>query len=579
LYARFWAERGNERFASLFMREAHGLYRKWGALAKAEHLEKRYSQWLVSKRISIDSSRTGTSTSQFIGNLDILTVLKASQAIASEIELARLLELLMSSAIENSGAQSGYLLLPEAGEWMIAAQVDLQSSGPLVEQPVPITDGGLLSQGVVNYVARTQQAVLLDDAYEQSDYVDDPHIQSKKVRSLLCTPLVNLGKTSAILYLENNLAPGVFTPERVELLQLLSSQMAISIDNARTHDHLERLLEERSRALDSAEAQIRSLFANSPLGIALSTYGGQFLTVNKALSSMLRISEEDLLQQGVFNFYADAADRDTILAELQESGAVQDFGVQFVRHDGSTFFASVNISQIVLEGNEVLLTMVEDVTDQITAEQQTAVLEERERLARELHDSVTQTLFSASVLTQAAPRLMERNPGLAKQNMEQQSLLIRGALAEMRTLLFELRPGEFTEENLERMFVLLVESTRAQTQANTILNVKISALPPQKVITAFYRIAQESLNNIAKHALAGEVFIELDCDAEEVRLSIKDDGRGFDPQGIPEGHMGVGIMRERAQIIGAEMLILSEINKGTEVRVSWTKSESESINE
>ena len=125
---------------------------------------------------------------------------------------------------------------------------------------MPIAESNLLSHGIVHYVARTQQTVLLDDAFRSGEFVDDPYVQRTDVKSLLCTPLVNQGKTSAILFLENNLSPGVFTTERVELLRLLSSQMAISIDNARVHDRLEQLLEERSRALNSAEAQIRHYF-------------------------------------------------------------------------------------------------------------------------------------------------------------------------------------------------------------------------------------------------------------------------------------------------------------------------------
>jgi len=263
------------------------------------------------------------------------------------------------------------------------------------------------------------------------------------VKSLLCTPLINQGKTSAVLYLENNLTPEVFTPERVGLLQLLSSQMAISIDNARTHEQLEELLEERSRALDSAETQIRSLFDNAPLGIALSSREGQILTVNKALLNMLRISEEEILQQVATDFYADPADRKKILADLQDSGYVQEFSIPLLRHDGTTFFGSINMSQLLLEGNEVLLVMVEDVTDEITAEQQAAVLEERERLARELHDAVTQTIFSANVIAEAVPSLWDKDPAIGRDYLAQLPKMLRGALAEMRTLLLELRcnPG------------------------------------------------------------------------------------------------------------------------------------------
>jgi len=578
LYARFWAERGNERFAGQFMREADTLYRKWGALAKAEHLASCYPDWLVRERITVGSSQTRTSTSQLSGNLDILTVLKSSQAIASEIELENLLVLLMNNTIENSGAQLGYLLLPEDTGWVIAAQANMEKSRLRIEGPISITESDQLSHSIVNYVMNTQETILLDDASQSNDFADDPYLQNQKVKSLLCTPLVNQGEISAVLYLENNLSPGVFTSERIELLKLLSAQMAISIDNARTHGRLEELLEERSRALDSAQEQIRFIFENSPLGISLSTLSGQFLTVNTALLDMLGVSEAELVQRGVIDFYANPADRETLLAELQKSGVMHNVGMQLLRHDGSPFFGNVNVSHLVLDDSDVLLVIVEDVTDQLATEQEAATLEERERLARDLHDAVTQTLFSASVLAQSSPRMLDKNPTLARQNLKQLEQLISGALVEMRTLLIELRPNQFADKSLAELFELLIESTRARTQTNISLHVDEACAPPQDVALVFYRIAQESLNNVAKHALPSQVTLDFNCQPEATTMRITDDGRGFDPQAIPVGHMGVSIMRERAQKIGATIEIKSQIGQGTQVSVSWSKPEDNNTN-
>ncbi|MBE9475484.1 MAG: AAA family ATPase [Chloroflexi bacterium] len=571
LYARFWLERGNDRFASLFMREAHSLYLKWGALAKAEHLTNRYPN-LIGQSIVVDEPHSEILFGQMTGDLDLLTIHKTSQAIASEIEFDRLLDILMTSAIENSGAQQGFLLLQEGNKWVIAAQADLDKSVSQPENSVPIGGSDLLSDGIVHYVARTQRSVLLDDASQSGGFVDDPFVQRLKVKSLLCIPLVNQGKTSAILYLENNLSPGTFTPERVELLELLSSQMAISIDNARTHDQLEKLLEERSKALRSAEEQIRAIFENSPLGIALSSYAGKFLTVNQALLDMLRISEEEALQRNVSDFYADPGDPAALLAEVKESGTVQDFGVHLIRNDGSSFFASLNINQLVLEGNEVLLALVEDVTDELAAEQETAALTEREHLARELHDAVSQTLFTAGMIAEATPRLWDKDPTTGQQNLEMLSVMIRGASAEMRSLLLELRPDTLKDQTLGNLLETLVAATRARTRAAVSLKVESDCLLPDDVTLTLHRIAQESLNNIAKHAEASEVVIDLSCSPESAKLSIEDDGRGFDPQAIPAGHLGIGIMRERAQKIGATLQINSKPGDGTSVLVTWSEA-------
>jgi PAS domain S-box-containing protein len=448
LYARFWLERDNERFAGPLIREAHSLYRKWGALAKAEHLAKRYPNLMIGRSIAVGESHTGAIFDQMSGDLDLMTILKASQTIAGEIELGKLLSLLMANTIENSGAQRGYLLLQENGQWMIVARTEVDETDRQVEQPIPVAESDQLSQRIVHYVARTQQTVLLDDAVQSGDFVDDPYVQRNEVKSLLCTPLVNQGKTSAILYLENNLSPGVFTPERVQLLQLLSSQMAISIDNARTHDRLEQLLEERSRALNSAEAQIRTIFDNSPVGISLTNLEGRFLVVNDAILHMLRISEKEVLRRNVADFYADPGDRPALMAEVQQSGAAQDFGVQILRNDGSSFFASLNVSRLAVEGDDILLAMVEDVTDELTAEQEAGALAERERLARELHDSVSQTLFTAGMIAEAMPRMLEKNYARGRQDLKILSVLIRGASAEMRSLLLELRPDTLKDQTL-----------------------------------------------------------------------------------------------------------------------------------
>jgi len=353
--------------------------------------------------------------------------------------------------------------------------------------------------------------------------------------------------------------------------------MAISIDNARTHEQLEELLEERSRALDSAEAQIRSLFDNSPLGIALSSLDGQILTVNNALLNMLRISEEELLQQVATDFYAAPADRKTMLAKLQESGTVNEFGVQIVRHDGTTFFGSINMSQLLLEGNEVLLVMVEDVTDKITAEQQAAVLEERERLARELHDAVTQTIFSANVIAEAAPSVWDKDPAIGRDYLAQLPKILRGALAEMRTLLLELRPDILQEQTLGQLLELLAEAARARSAAVVTLKVEGDCPLPGDVTLALHRIAQEALNNVAKHAEARELNIRIICNPDRVVLHVADDGRSFDPKNIPPGHLGIGIMRERAQEVGATFQIDSKPGEGTLVVVSWSAANGRKI--
>jgi signal transduction histidine kinase len=258
------------------------------------------------------------------------------------------------------------------------------------------------------------------------------------------------------------------------------------------------------------------------------------------------------------------------LKQVEKSGFVQDFGVQVVRLDGSTFDANLNMSKLVLDGQQQLLVMVEDVTAQIAAEQETATLEERARLARELHDAVTQTLVSASLLSDATTHASEEGRVIETQDLVKLSQLLRGAVDEMRTLLLEMRPSAKHDRTLGQLLASLAESTRTRSPAKVNLRIEGDRLLPENVTTTLQRIAQESLNNATRHAEAKTVNVDLVCDPDGVALRITDDGRGFDVERVPAGHHGLSIMLERAQEIGAVFEIHSKFDEGTEISVTWS---------
>lgn len=201
--------------------------------------------------------------------------------------------------------------------------------------------------------------------------------------------------------------------------------------------------------------------------------------------------------------------------------------------------------------------------------QYAAAAEERNRLARELHDAVTQTLFSASLIADVLPRLWERSPEQARQRLAELRELTRGALAEMRTLLLELRPASLMEISLDDLLRQLAEAIIGRARLPIEVQVVGRGDLPAEIRVALYRIAQESLHNIARHAAADQVQIWLHYQPERVLLTIRDDGRGFNPEVVPVNSMGLGIMRERAGKIGATLTIESGINEGTQVTVVW----------
>jgi signal transduction histidine kinase len=201
--------------------------------------------------------------------------------------------------------------------------------------------------------------------------------------------------------------------------------------------------------------------------------------------------------------------------------------------------------------------------------QRTAQLEERQRLARELHDAVTQTLFSSSLIADVLPRLWERDPTESRRRLDELRELTRGALAEMRTLLYELRPTALTEAPLGDLLRQLVEATIGHARLPVSLTVEGQRLLPSDVQVALYRIAQEALNNVVKHARAGRAAVSLVYRADGVELCVRDDGQGFDPSQRPPGHLGVGIMGDRAAAVGAGLAIASQPGQGTTVTATW----------
>jgi signal transduction histidine kinase/predicted hydrocarbon binding protein len=202
-----------------------------------------------------------------------------------------------------------------------------------------------------------------------------------------------------------------------------------------------------------------------------------------------------------------------------------------------------------------------------------AAFNERQRLARELHDAVTQTLFSASLIAEVLPRLWEMNPEQGMARLDELRELTRGALAEMRALLLELRPSTLTEVGLGDLLKQLAEAITGRARIPIETRVEGSCNPPPDVKIAFYRIAQEALNNVAKHAGATHALVALRCEEGALQVRVEDDGRGFDPAEVALDSLGLSIMRERAEAIDARLTLESESGRGTRVAVTWTPRE------
>ncbi|RCJ37919.1 serine/threonine protein kinase [Nostoc minutum NIES-26] len=322
LAAKFYLSWGKQTIAQTYMTNAYHAYGHWGAVAKVKDLETRYPQLITrslnTQRLETNYTKLTLDSPTVTGgshSLDLMTVMKASQALSGEIVLSKLLAKLMQIVLENAGAQTGYLILEIDGTLLIEAQVTVEHNDVIVMQSKPVATSQELPISVINYVARTQENVLCSNTICEGIFAKDPYIVNYKPKSLLCTPLLHQGKLSGILYLENNLTTEAFTPNRLEILKLLSSQAAISIENARLYNDLatvnttlEVKVQERTQELQEKNVHLQQAEAVAQ-------------SANQAKSEFLANMSHELRTplNGILG-YAQILQRDKDLTSSQKNG-------------------------------------------------------------------------------------------------------------------------------------------------------------------------------------------------------------------------------------------------------------------
>ncbi|AVH62122.1 ATP-binding sensor histidine kinase [Nostoc sp. 'Peltigera membranacea cyanobiont' N6] len=332
LAAKFYLDWGKERIAQEYMTQAYYGYARWGAKAKVADLEKRYplllapilqqtSSFSTNETIfaleSVTSTSSATSSSSSISiALDLATILKASQTLSGEIELEKLLSVLLHIVIENAGADKCVFMLLESGRLMIQALAQLSFSpvknkqithinfDSMLLNPEPVEDSLDLPVGLINTVKRSLQPAVIADATAHPQLINDSYIQQQKPKSILCSPILHQGKLLGVLYLENNLATGAFTSDRVELLNLLCAQAAISLENARLFEREQ----EKSQSLQASLAQLKqteaslakereflnAIIQNISDGIVVCDASGKLTLFNKATCEFHGLPVESL---------------------------------------------------------------------------------------------------------------------------------------------------------------------------------------------------------------------------------------------------------------------------------------------
>ncbi|EIJ43002.1 PAS domain S-box [Beggiatoa alba B18LD] len=375
LAGEFYLQRGLVKYAYACLRDAHYTYIRWGALAKAKELEARHSN-LFTQRNSNNNTTTITTfiTQQGSPNmLDFSSILKASQASASELDLSKLLKKLMQIVLENAGAERSLLVLEQNGHWVIEAEGSLNTEHVEILQDLPLENAALsIPITLVNYVIRVQDCVVLNDACNLGKFTRDPYIASQQIKSILCMPMLNKGALSGILYLENNLSTGVFTPERVEILSLLSNQMAISLDNARLY-----------KTLGENEERLRIITDTTPIALSISRpEDGLILYANPRIESVFGLPPNTLINQyRTVDFYRNSQDREKVMGAFRRFGSVSNYEVEFRNVYNQTVWVALFVHPIRFSNQNVLLSAYYDITDIKNAE------EERLRFTRALQES------------------------------------------------------------------------------------------------------------------------------------------------------------------------------------------------
>ncbi len=379
--------------------------------------------------------------------------------------------------------------------------------------------------------------------------------------------------------------------------------------------------------LGQSEARFRAMFDNTSVGIALTDLDRKILQVNEAAARITGYSRVELEKINPVDLSL-PEDRNSGQEALQAMIRGEQEGMtverRYRRKNGTIFWGRVTYSLVrdVIGTPLYLIGLIEDINDQKLAaaklaeqdlayrrsleqsvEERTrelseanarlvkeieqrqhaeealaakaveeAIQAERTRLAHDLHDAVTQTLFSASLMAEVLPELWEVNPDEARKSNEELRQLTRGALAEMRTLLFELRPAALAQAHFPELIRQLCDAVIGRARLSVNLSVDGQYELPANVKVSLYRIAQESLNNIVKYARASQVNIKIYLHSCQVRMQITDNGIGFDRKNVKPTSLGMRIMYERTQAIGAKLRISSQPGQGTSVHVNWTES-------
>jgi PAS domain S-box-containing protein len=565
LAAGFCSARGWTTAAHAHLDEARNCFARWGAHAKVRQLDARMP------RLREGAGSRAASSPEDGAQLDLLSVTKASQAISGQIVLEELIDTLMHILLENAGAQTGQLLLVRHARLVLAAEARVAQQTIHVRQhldeaphapeppgsasPGAATPEPALPDSIVNYVQRCQERVLLDDATQSNPFSADDYLTRRQPKSVLCLPLMRRSALIGLLYLENSLATHAFTPERVTVLELLASQAAITLENARLY-----------RDLAKREARIRRLVDANIVGIFIFHLEGRILEANDAFLRIVGYDHEDLARGRMR--WTDLTppewlDRDNQrIAELRTTGRLQPFEKEYFRKDGSR--ASVLIGVAMFEAGESQgVGFVLDLSERKRAEAEARESERRYRevqmelehsnraatmgqLTASIAHEVRQPITAVATYASAAVRWLGARPAnldevrQALDGIVYEATRAGGIVSGIRDLVRKAPPRK-DRVDINEAIREVIELTRGEATKNdvSVLTVFGDALPP--VLGDRVQLQQVMLNLIvnAVDAMGAtdtgprELQISTAADSSNgVSVAVRDSGPGLPPAQI-----------------------------------------------
>jgi len=621
--ALFYEKTGKRQQAADTMMKARSAYKRWGALAKVRALDKSFSFLLVGrsdeamdvKEVAdkeVMDRKVDIHPHRMRKDLDIATIMKATRAISSEVVLEDLLHQLMRIIIENAGAQKGVLLLNKDGDLYVEASVSVDSEEIKARQSLPLDESKDLSADIVRYVERTQEPLVVNDAVDSEQFFADPYVVKNKPRSILCMPIVRKKATKGVLYLENNLTSDVFTRERIEILNIILSQAAISLDNAQLYENLKKEVVVRKQA-EERLLHLATALEHAAEGILITEIDGTITHANPACEKIFGYTREELRGKNTRILRGGNQNKEFYRAVwgILSAGKIWSGQMSSKMKDGGIREVEVTISPIKDDQGRMthFVSVTRDITNEIQMEKELRQAQKMEAIgtlaggiAHDFNNILAAIMGYTELATIQAP---EESP--VHQNLERVIVSTKRAKDLVRQILTFSRQTDQEIQPVQMKIIVKEALKMLRATLPSTIEFKFEILAESDSVFADPTQIHQILMNLctnASHAMesGGILTVRLDeyqVDDENIdffpeltpgsfiRLIVKDTGCGIEAENIdrifepffttkePGKGTGMGLAMIHGVVngCGGAVRVKSEVGKGTEFHVLLPKYE------